>query len=325
MKILFCKNSFAGPMSGADEIVVSYAIQLKAAGYSPTVLLVHSAGDADPLAARLREGGVPLASLASPKFSTSLAAGRRLAIAAMRVVSPARRLIRTSSRKLVFELIQRYHDDFCRYLIRHRPDLVHVMTPDPGAVMLIRAAHSVGVPVIYQEVGIPFHPPGFEEVYQRFVSVLPLCTEVAILSPRLAREMRRLLPQIRAPYVLPIMSHDATNGALRPRPPSTPVRFGYAARLEHLKGPLRLVEGFRIAHHAQPSVGLDIAGDGLQRREIALALRRLGLETQYRLAGTYTTVEERSRFMHDIDVFVLPSLTEGTPNALVEAMAHAKP
>ena len=29
--------------------------------------------------------------------------------------------------------------------------------------------------------------------------------------------------------------------------------------------------------------------------------------------------------MHGIDIFVLPSLTEGTPNAIIEAMAHAKP
>ena len=29
--------------------------------------------------------------------------------------------------------------------------------------------------------------------------------------------------------------------------------------------------------------------------------------------------------MRDIDVFVLPSLTEGTPNVVIEAMAHSKP
>ena len=325
MNVLFCKNSFAGPISGADEIVVNYAVGLKAEGHSSSVLLVHPPDDDDPMAARLRAAGVPLSSLASSKFTASLAAGRKLAIRAMRAFSPASRLIRTNSRKIVFDLLQRYHDACCEHLTRSRPDLVHVLTPDPGAVMLIRAAHTVGIPVVYQEVGIPFDPPGFEEVYERFVSVLPLCAEVAILSPRLALEMRRLVPQIRTPQVLPIMSHDATNGALKPRPSSASVRFGYAARLEHLKGPLRLVEGFRIAHRTQPCIELDIAGDGSQRREIALALRKLGLENKCRLAGTYTTVDERSRFMRDIDVFVLPSLTEGTPNAIIEAMAHAKP
>ena len=155
MNVLFCKNSFAGPISGADEIVVNYAVGLKAEGHKSAVLLVHPPAADDPLAARLRDAGVPLSSLASSKFTASLAAGRKLAIRAMRAFSPASRMIRTNSRKLVFDLLQRYHDACCEHLTRSRPDLVHVLTPDPGAVMLIRAAHTVGVPVVYQEVGIP--------------------------------------------------------------------------------------------------------------------------------------------------------------------------
>jgi glycosyltransferase involved in cell wall biosynthesis len=324
MKILFCKNSFTGPISGADEIAVTYAVELKAAGHSTGMLLVHAPSSRDPLVARLRAAEVPLTTLASTAFSASLAAGRKLAIRALRVCSPASPLIRRNSRKLVFDLLQRYHDACCEYLTRNRPDVLHVMTPDPGAVMLIRAAHATGIPVVYQEVGIPFHPPGFEEVYDRLVTVLPLCAAVAVLSPRLAQEISRAMPQLVPACVLPLISQDVTNGSSSPAPASESVRFGFAARLEHLKGPLQLIEGFRIAQRARPASELKIAGDGSQRQQIVLALRRLGLEKKCQLVGVYKTLKERSQFMRSIDVFVLPSLTEGTPNAIIEAMAHGK-
>src|SRR5688500_16997684 len=275
MKVIICKNSFGTPISGADEIAVTYAVELKAAGHTTGILLVHSPAGDDPLAARLSAAGVPLTSLASPAFSTSLAVGRGLAIRAMRTFSPASHFIRSNSRRLVFNLVQHYHDACRDYLVRTRPDLLHVMTPDPGAVMLIRAAHAAGVPVIYQEVGIPFHPSGFEEVYERFTSVLPLCAEVAVLSPRLAGEMMRAVPQMHAPSVLPLISVDTANGSSRlARPPGESVRFGFAARLEHLKGPLALVEGFRLAHRAWPSVELRIAGEGSLRQELVAMLWR---------------------------------------------------
>ena len=328
MKILICKNSFAGPISGADEITVNYAVELKAAGHDASVLLVQHPAPDDPLAARLEAAGVELSALASPRMTASLAAGRKLALAAMRAFSPARKVLRSNSRRIVHDLLQRYHDAFREHLARQRPDVVHVITPDPGAVMLIRAAHSAGVPVVYQEVGTPFHPPGFEEVYERFVQVLPLCTAVATLSPSLAREMHHLLPHVRKPHVVPLIAPDAADaaGAARARRASgSPVVFGFASRLEHLKGPLMFVEGFAAAHRAHPSTEMEIAGEGSQRQQVMAALRRLGLAERCRLVGTYTSLEGRSRFMREIDVFVHPSFTEGTPNAVIEAMAHGLP
>jgi hypothetical protein len=41
MKIVYCKTAFAGPISGADEIAVMYAVSLKRAGHSTAMLLVH--------------------------------------------------------------------------------------------------------------------------------------------------------------------------------------------------------------------------------------------------------------------------------------------
>ena len=325
MKIVYGKTGFAGPISGADEIAVMYAVELKRAGHSTAMLLVRPPVNGDPLAARLRDANVPLTSLASPAFSASLATGRKLAIRAMQALKPARELIRTKSRNLVFDLMQRYRDACCAYLSRERPDVVHVLTPDQGAMMLIQSAHAVGIPVVYQEVGLPFHPPGFEEVYQRFTSVLPLCAKVAVLSPRLADETNRALPQVAYPSVLPLISHEVRNGAPVSKAEQRPVRFGFAARLEYLKGPLQFIEALRLVHATQPNIELRIAGEGSQRQEIVLALQRHGLDHKCRLLGVYITIAERHAFMESIDVFVLPSLTEGTPNAIIEAMAHQKP
>ena len=69
-----------------------------------------------------------------------------------------------------------------------RPDLLHVFTPDTGAAMMIRAGHELGIPVLYHEMGTAHHLPMLEDYYRRLEKVLPLCTEVAALSPRLAEE-----------------------------------------------------------------------------------------------------------------------------------------
>lgn len=324
MKILFCKNSFAGPISGADEIAVAYAIKLKEAGHATSMLLVQPPSKSDPLVERLRTADVPLDTLASTLFSTSLATARRFAIRAMRTLPPVSNLILSNSRRVVFNLLQHYHYACCEYLNRTRPDVMHVLTPDPGAVMLIQAAHETNIPVVYQEVGIPFHPPGFEEVYQRFVSVLPLCAEVAVLSPSLAQEFQRVLTPFSPIKVLPLISFDH-NGVARSRPTSGVVTFGFAARLEHLKGPMRLLDAFSVAHQTYANIELRIAGEGSQRQEFVDSSSRLGLQQKCQLTGVYRTLEERSDFMSSVDVFVLPSLTEGTPNVIIEAMSHGKP
>lgn len=324
MKILFAKSSFAGPISGADEIAVNYAIELKGAGHQTGMLLIQPPSESEPLVARLRAADVRVDTLASSAFSNSLAAGRRILTGAMEIFSPARDLILSKSRRVVFNLFQQYHSSCCEYLKRNKPDVLHVITPDPGAIMLIRAAYDTGIPVIYHEVGIPFHPPGFEEVYRRFVSVMPLCAEVAALSPALVRELKRVLPHIGPAKVLPLISTDPnylnSNHSQR-----RAVTFGFSARLKHLKGPLRLLEAFRMAHESCAQIALTVAGEGSQRQEFIDKSRGAGLEQKTELVGVYKTLDQRAAFMNSFDVFVLPSLTEGTPNVIIEAMAHSKP
>jgi glycosyltransferase involved in cell wall biosynthesis len=86
-----------------------------------------------------------------------------------------------------------------------------------------------------------------------------------------------------------------------------------------------MIEALGLAARDNPHICMNIAGDGSQRQKIAVRAKALNIASRYRYHGVYTHPEERSGFMRSLDVFVMPSFTEGTPNCIVEAMAHGKP
>src|SRR5688572_18692238 len=95
--------------------------------------------------------------------------------------------------------------------------------------------------------------------------------------------------------------------------------------MEELKGPAVLMEAFAIAYRTRKDLALNIAGDGSQRQKIATRAKALDLASRYRYHGVYTHPEDCRAFMESLDVFVMPSFSEGTPNSVVEAMACGKP
>ncbi|MGH9900815.1 MAG: glycosyltransferase family 4 protein [Pyrinomonadaceae bacterium] len=317
-----------GPISGADETVVTYATQLAAAGHSPLVLVMYPHARDDQYYLRLRKAGVEVSSIASAGVRTSLGAGRRLASGLLRAFPASQRFVRANAQKVSSGLTGRYFEACRDHFARSGADLIHVVTPDPSAMVMIRAAHAAGLPVIYQELGTPYHPPDFEAYYDRFTTVLPLCAEVAALSPRLAAKCRDTLPRGGRLSVLPIMAEDflkGHNGHAPRRAPSSDVTFGFAARIEHLKGPLVLVEAFAAVNRRFPDTRLKIVGAGSRKQQAAARARALGVADRCHFPGLYTDTEHKAAFMRSIDVFVLPSLTEGTPNGIVEAMSHGLP
>ena len=65
-----------------------------------------------------------------------------------------------------------------------------------------------------------------------------------------------------------------------------------------------------------------IVGDGEERENLALTTRRLGLENDVYFAGWRADISE---LLDESELFLLPSRWEGSPNALLEAAAMAKP
>ena len=97
---------------------------------------------------------------------------------------------------------------------------------------------------------------------------------------------------------------------------------GYLGRLSEEKGLAFLVQAIARLYVASIPVKLLIVGDGPQRASLEKLVKEKGIENEVIFTGFQTDIEN---WIFTFDIFALPSLTEGTPMALLEAMALGIP
>jgi len=330
MKVALCKSHFFGPVSGADEILVSYAISLRRAGHDVDVVLLYKPPDHDRFGRRLRQAGVPVLNVINRSIAFMILRSVRGLVSSFLLFFLLFPRSEASLRRIwqvLIDLISRVHYKTCRtYFSNHRYDLLHVFTPDTGATLMIRAGKEAGIPVLYHEMGTPHYLPALDPHYKRLAKVLPLCSEVAALSPTLARQWSQRFPFLSSVSVLPLITDDyemlnistrlGVNGA---------TIFGCAARIETGKGPLVLADATAQLRSSRNDVLVRLAGIGPAVQEVKARVRELQLNGSWEFAGSYDGAVGCSAFMRTLDVFVLPSFAEGTSKSIIEAMAHGLP
>src|SRR5689334_9906497 len=330
MKIALCKSHFFGPVSGADEILVSYAISLHNAGHDVDVVLLYKPTENDRFNRRLRQAGVPIATVINRSIAFTILRTLRGLLSSFLLFFLLMPRTEKGLRKIwqvLIDLISRVHYKTCRaYFAQSDYDLLHVFTPDTGATLLIRAGKDAGIPVLYHEMGTPYYLPPLEPHYRRLEKVLPLCSEVAALSPTLARQWSERFPFLSSISVLPLLTDDANvlrmpaqlNGKHE-------TILGFAARIETGKGPFVLADAFAQLRQNRDDVLVRLAGTGPAVQEVKARVRDLRLNASWEFVGSYDGAVGCSAFMRTLDVFVLPSFAEGTSKSVIEAMAHGLP
>jgi glycosyltransferase involved in cell wall biosynthesis len=108
--------------------------------------------------------------------------------------------------------------------------------------------------------------------------------------------------------------------------PSNAILFGAVGRLARIKGYVTALSSFARLNKTLPSEAqkayLVLAGDGPETESLRIQARELGVDQYVRFPGA---VEQPWRLLVALDVFVMPSLREGLPLALLEAMACEVP
>ncbi|MEO6297205.1 MAG: glycosyltransferase family 4 protein [Dokdonella sp.] len=155
-------------------------------------------------------------------------------------------------------------------------------------------------------------------------TVLRNATAVVANSHGLARLSERADP---TPVKVIANGVDTTFFSAAPTQPRSDatVRFLFAGRFQPQKNLFMLLEQFALASkHSMTPVHLTMIGDGAQRAELAAHSRSLGIEGMIEWPGWLDKNGLRDAY-RSADVFLNPSLYEGMPNTVLEAMACSLP
>lgn len=282
-------------LGGTELNAVRTAERLDPARFEISVICLKDEG---PLSARYREAGIPVQHLGLTSYS-----------------SP--RSLMTLAR-------------VARDLRRARVDIVHCHDIYSN-VFLGACGHASGARVVLsQRWARNLPPPRYRTLNELAYRGADL---IVINSSSHARELAGLMPSVAARIVvLPGFADDQAfahvSGEARRKLrrafglPEDGVLVGMVARLSPVKNHTTLLRAFAKVSAAHPTASLVLIGDGPTRPMLEEESVTLGIAERTHFLGERISTSN----LHALfDISVLPSLTEGFPNSIVEAMAAGRP
>ncbi len=208
---------------------------------------------------------------------------------------------------------------------RWRPDILHIQGYTTSLLFVIDWAHRKGIPVLYEEHQTP--DPQFNW-WKEFETTINKADRVVAVSEKSAQGLREVC-KVTRPIVVrsPLLSDPFPSGWHRDYSclNGRPFTVTTLARLYITKGLTYLLEAAALVKQTHPNVQFKVYGEGELREELLAKAHRLGLDGEGIFVGAFAGREELSRIMAETDVFLLPSILEGQPLVIVEAMAYGCP
>ncbi len=218
-----------------------------------------------------------------------------------------------------------------RLMRRERPEIVHTHTAKAGALGRT-AALMAGVPLVFHT----FHGHVFEGYFSTFATRVVLAIErflarftdgIIAISESQRRELVETYeiagPEkvhvIRLGFDLkPFLGPPLRPLPAREDPSSPPAMVLWAGRFTEIKAPLLLLETALAARRLGLRARFVMVGDGHLRPQVERRIREAGLGEYVILRGWQ---EQMPPFYSEADCLLLTSRNEGTPVAVIEAMA----
>ncbi len=206
-----------------------------------------------------------------------------------------------------------------------KPDILHIQGYTNTLLFVIDWAYAKNLPIVYEEHQTPDSRFDWWDGFDKSVNK----ADVVIAVSGTSAEALRTICGVTKPIVVqgPLVPDPVTNGWMKSNGSSrhSSLRLTTLARLYQTKGLSYLLEALVEVRKKYPHVQARIYGEGPLRDDLLTQAQNLGLDGDSILAGAFTSREQLANIMAETDVFVMPSILEGQPVALVEAMSYGKP
>lgn len=352
MKILMVSYDMQD-FGGLEEYAVNLAIGLKGQGQDVSWLSAAWVSPENQYARRLREADIPL--VQPPAWISKPASDwdtkERLLRRLMLILSPLTFLLglglsllkrrpfkqawTSAYNWLKGKLMDRFIGHDYRKLLgrlllnwwnrRWCPELLHIQGYTTTLLFVIDWARAKDIPVAYEEHQTP--DPQFNW-WKGFENTINKANRVIAVSEKSAQGLREVC-KVTRPIVVrhPLLSDPFPSGWQREynHKDGKPFIVTTVARLYVTKGIAYLLDTAAIVKKTHPNVQFKVYGEGELRGELLAKAESLGLDGERIFMGAFTNREELSRIMAETDVFLLPSILEGQPLVIVEAMAYGCP
>ncbi len=238
--------------------------------------------------------------------------------------------IKISNRPNVFALIKTY-----RLLNKVSPDILHTHGGTAGFYGRLASIFNFNGAVIHTYHGI--HYLSFERhfpkiIYRAIDKFLLRFTDCTICVAQNDFDMGINAGVVRKEKAIMIHNgidvekfsayNENSNSGIKLKAEKNSMIIGSIGRLHVQKGYEYLIEASKSVLKSYPNVKFVLIGDGELRRNLESLAIKVGVKNSFSFLGNQPNV---SKLLAQIDIFVLPSLWEGLPLVLLEAMAAKKP
>jgi len=209
---------------------------------------------------------------------------------------------------------------------RWKPDLLHIQGYTKTLLFAIEWAHAKGIPVVYEEHQTPDAQFNWWQGFQQTINK----AEIVVAVSETSAQALRTVCGVTQPIVVrnPLLPDPLATGWQRQaqvHQPNAPVRITTVARLSVAKGLNYLLDAIKVVKQQHPTTEFRVYGEGDLHQDLLNYAAQLGLDGQAIFVGPFTSRDELADIMAATDIFVMSSILEGQPLAMVEAMAYGCP